>query len=143
MFVAGLSGSEAGLIISCAMSLIAELQWGIRQSTETENQMTSVERIMEYCKIQPEASLHVESHFQLGKVSQKYTFSKHDVGYLLYFLHIFSVEKWPQNGNIKFEGVYIRYKNTDQPALKNVSCFIKSKEKVLMHHMINLYYIWC
>lgn len=57
----GLNGSEAGLVISSAISLIGELQWGIRQSTEAENQMTSVERIVEYSKLQPEAPLESET----------------------------------------------------------------------------------
>ena len=30
------------------------LQWGIRQSTETENLMTSVERLMEYTRLDDE-----------------------------------------------------------------------------------------
>lgn len=32
------------------------LQWGVRQSTETENLLTSVERLMEYKDIEPETS---------------------------------------------------------------------------------------
>ena len=32
------------------------LQWGVRQSTETENLLTSVERLMEYKDIKPETS---------------------------------------------------------------------------------------
>jgi len=44
-----------------AMASIMELslyfQWGMRQSTEMENIMTSVERIQEYANIKPEAPL--------------------------------------------------------------------------------------
>ena len=52
----GLGNSEAGLIISVAMSL-ARFQYGIRQSAEMEIQMTSVDRIIEYSKLPSEASL--------------------------------------------------------------------------------------
>lgn len=52
-----ISSSEAGLAISSAMALTGMFQWGVRQSAETENQMTSVERIIEYGKLTPEAAL--------------------------------------------------------------------------------------
>ncbi len=39
------------MVISSAMSLVVQLQWCVRQSTETENLMTSVERVLEYTKL--------------------------------------------------------------------------------------------
>lgn len=51
-----MTGSEAGLAISSAMALTGMFQWGVRQSAEVENQMTSVERVMEYSKLPSEAS---------------------------------------------------------------------------------------
>ncbi len=52
-----MSGSEAGLAISSAMALTGMFQWGVRQSAEVENQMTSVERVIEYSNITSEAPL--------------------------------------------------------------------------------------
>ena len=52
-----MTGSEAGLAISSAMALTGMFQWGVRQSAEVENQMTSVERVIEYSKLPSEAAL--------------------------------------------------------------------------------------
>lgn len=51
-----MTSGEAGLTISTAMGL-ALFQYGIRQSAEMVNLMTSVDRILEYGKISPEAPL--------------------------------------------------------------------------------------
>jgi len=50
-------GGEVGLAISACMSLTGELQYGMRQSAELENQMTSVERVAEYGNLELEADL--------------------------------------------------------------------------------------
>lgn len=51
-----MSSSDAGLIISSAISLTGMLQWSVRQSAEVENQMTSMERIIEYINLPQEAA---------------------------------------------------------------------------------------
>lgn len=50
-------GGEVGLAISACMSLTGGLQYGMRQSAEVENQMTSVERVTEYGRLESEADL--------------------------------------------------------------------------------------
>lgn len=50
-------GGDVGLAITQATSLTGMLQWGIRQMAEMENQMTSVERVLEYASIQSEPPL--------------------------------------------------------------------------------------
>jgi hypothetical protein len=50
-------GGNVGLAITQATGLTGMLQWGIRQMAEMENQMTSVERVLEYAAIQSEPQL--------------------------------------------------------------------------------------
>ena len=66
----GLGNSEAGLMISVAMSL-GRFQFGIRQSAEMENQMTSVDRVIEYSKLPAEASLEYCNINHINKTNNK------------------------------------------------------------------------
>lgn len=56
-------GGDIGLAISSAMLLSGMFQWGVRQSAELENQMTSVERVLEYSALEPEAPLESEGNY--------------------------------------------------------------------------------
>ena len=47
------------MAISSAMALTGALQWGVRQAADTGNQMTSVERVIEYSQLPPEESLEL------------------------------------------------------------------------------------
>ena len=60
-----------GLAISSSMTLTGLLQWGIRQSAETENQMVSVERILEYSNLEPEPPLESAPGNNLFKTDNK------------------------------------------------------------------------
>jgi len=72
-----INGSEAGLVLSTLfMATLAHFL--ALQTAETENNLTSVQRIMEYCKFHPEAPL--ESAASKPKLSHNY-FSLFD-GYI-------------------------------------------------------------
>ncbi|KAG0716160.1 Multidrug resistance-associated protein 4 [Chionoecetes opilio] len=98
-------GGDIGLAISSAMLLSGMFQWGVRQSAEVENQMTSVERVLEYSAFEPEAPLKAEAEKA----------PKHE---------------WPDQGIIKYENMSLQYNEDESPVLKDLTFCIKAKEKI-------------
>lgn len=56
-----MNSSEVGLVIASTLALTGQFQWGVRQSADVENQMTSVERVIEYGQLPQEAPLQYNS----------------------------------------------------------------------------------
>ncbi|KYN17132.1 hypothetical protein ALC57_10587, partial [Trachymyrmex cornetzi] len=80
-------------------------QWSMRQSAELENQMTSVELIFEYSK--------VDSEPPLESIPDKKPKSE-----------------WPQEGKIEFKNVFLRYAPLEPPVLKDLTFVIFPREKI-------------
>ncbi|XP_015377601.1 PREDICTED: probable multidrug resistance-associated protein lethal(2)03659, partial [Diuraphis noxia] len=98
-------GGNVGLAITQAISLAGMFQWGMRQSAELENQMTSVERVLEYTSPPQEDAL--ESPPEKKPPTE-----------------------WPMSGQITFKNFYLRY-GIDSPFIvKNLNININSMEKV-------------
>ncbi|CAF2833335.1 unnamed protein product, partial [Rotaria sp. Silwood2] len=98
---------EIALTLTYSLNIMGLFQWTIRQSVEVETQMTSVERILEYC------SLEQEPHNQLPFKYRPLT-------------------SWPSQGRIVFENVSMSHsKELNSPlALNHISLIIEPGEKI-------------
>lgn len=98
-------GGNMGLIITQYMGLMGSLQWGMRQWSELENQMTSIERIFEYTKLETEPK---REENQLKILPQN----------------------WPQDGKLELKSVSMKYNKEDPYVLKSLSVSINPGAKV-------------
>uniref|UniRef100_A0A6B2KXT9 Uncharacterized protein n=1 Tax=Arcella intermedia TaxID=1963864 RepID=A0A6B2KXT9_9EUKA len=92
----------AGLVVSFALTLITNLQWAVRTYAETENDMTSYQRLLTYKTTLPQ---------EAPKKGQP--------------LH-----NWPSGGSIQFHNVKARYKDSLPAVLKSISFSISKGEKI-------------
>lgn len=90
------------MAITQAMSLTGMFQWGMKQWSELENTMTSVERVVEYTEIQQESEEEKKE----------------------------PPRTWPEHGMVEFQSVYLRYATNEPYVLNNLTFKIKPKEKV-------------
>ncbi|XP_075988681.1 putative multidrug resistance-associated protein lethal(2)03659 [Anticarsia gemmatalis] len=112
-------GGNVGLAITQVIGLVGMCQYGMRQTAEVENQMTSVERILEYQNLPPEQPVDTDKD-ALKKNHPELDF-----------------EKWPTKGEIVFEDVSLEYErppgsagDPPAPAIKGVNFSVKAAEKV-------------
>uniref|UniRef100_A0A8P4K2G0 Multidrug resistance-associated protein 4 n=1 Tax=Dicentrarchus labrax TaxID=13489 RepID=A0A8P4K2G0_DICLA len=99
----GLEPGAVGLALSYAVTLTGMFQWGVRQSAEIENMMTSVERVVEYAELESEAPWETDRR------------PPHD---------------WPKTGSITFDRVNFSYSASEPLVLKNLTVVFTSREKV-------------
>ncbi|ENN79278.1 hypothetical protein YQE_04278, partial [Dendroctonus ponderosae] len=96
-------GGDIGLVITQYIGLMGSLQWGMRQWSELENQMTSVERVLEYTKLESEPERELTNPVPV---------------------------EWPKKGQVKFENVQLRYSESEPYVLKNLNFSVEPKEKI-------------
>lgn len=98
-----INSGDMGLIITQYIGLIGSLQWGMRQWSELENHMISVERVLEYTKVDREPERKSISNLP---------------------------REWPEHGQVEFKNLSLTY-NPDEPAvLKNLNFLVSPREKV-------------
>ncbi|EFA82194.1 hypothetical protein PPL_04616 [Heterostelium album PN500] len=98
------SPGVAGMAVSSAISVTGILNWAIRQFTELEVKMNSVERVMEYINSPNEGDRIIEDHRP--------------------------PEDWPTKGEIKFRNVEVRYRPHMDPSLRELNCTVNAGEKI-------------
>lgn len=99
------AGGYTGLAITQVLGLIGMFQWGMRQSAELQNELTSVERIIEYCNIEQEAPFHSPNMRGPPK-------------------------EWPVNPSIKFVNLSMQYSPKEPPVLHALNVTINAREKI-------------
>lgn len=100
-----ISPALAGVVLTQSMQLTGVLQYGIRQTAEVENLMTSVERIRSYAKLESEEDAAVTRRG--GKPALPPPLG------------------WPSRGEIRFENVKMRYRKGLPLAADGVSIHLK------------------
>lgn len=98
-------GGNVGLAITQCFNLIFICQWGMRQSAELVNQMTSVERVVEYTNLKQEPPLESENKYR-------------------------PPNDWPQHGAIRFSNLNLRYSEKSELILRDLNFVIQPKEKI-------------
>ncbi|XP_050511824.1 ATP-binding cassette sub-family C member 4-like isoform X2 [Diabrotica virgifera virgifera] len=99
------NSSLVGLAISQSMTLTGMLQYGMKQTAEVINQLTAVERVLQYTHINTEGPF--ESPIETRPV-----------------------EPWPKFGRVDYNHVYLKYSEDDPPVLRNVQFTILPGQKV-------------
>jgi ATP-binding cassette subfamily C (CFTR/MRP) protein 4 len=100
-FQLDITAANIGLAISSILGLSYKFQWGMRQSSELENYMISVERCLEYVQLSPEKPIETDRPLP---------------------------EAWPGSGSIQFSNVSLAYGT--KKVLEDLSFEIKSKERI-------------
>jgi len=98
------SAGLAGLALTSALNLTGLMNWMVRQTTELEVKMNSVERMIEYDSQPPEAPEIVPSRRPLPD--------------------------WPSRGAISVQSLVVRYRPELDPVLKGITFQVKPKEKI-------------
>lgn len=101
--VSDLRGGDIGLLITEYIGLLTSLDWGMRQWSELENQMTSTERVIEYKNIENEPKRQAVTTIP---------------------------KQWPSEGRLEFKNVNLKYTEKDPYVLKDICFTVQPKEKI-------------
>jgi ATP-binding cassette subfamily C (CFTR/MRP) protein 1 len=95
----------AGLSISYALSVTQSLNWTVRMGSDLEANMIALERIEQYCRLEPEAARSKPKDEELSSW-------------------------WPKRGEILFKNATLRYRPGLPLVLKGLDILIPAQSKV-------------
>ncbi|XP_020706768.2 probable multidrug resistance-associated protein lethal(2)03659 [Athalia rosae] len=98
-------GGNVGLAITQSIGLTGMFQWGMRQSAELENQMTSVERVCQYSVVDQEPPLKTT-------------------------VENLPPKDWPSSGKLEFKDLSMQYGPLEPLVLRNLNFVVESCEKI-------------
>uniref|UniRef100_A0A3Q4AMX3 Cystic fibrosis transmembrane conductance regulator n=1 Tax=Mola mola TaxID=94237 RepID=A0A3Q4AMX3_MOLML len=98
-----LDAGSVGLALTYSVTLMGMFQWGVRQSAEVENMMTSVERVVEYTELECEAPWETKKR---------------------------PPPDWPSKGLVTFDRVSFSYSDDSPAVLHNLKAMFRPQEKV-------------
>ncbi|CAN9498133.1 unnamed protein product [Ophioblennius macclurei] len=98
-----LDAGSVGLALSYSVTLMGMFQWGVRQSAEVENMMTSVERVVEYTQLESEAPWETKKR---------------------------PPPSWPSKGQVTMDQVSFSYTPDSAPVLHSIKATFNPQEKV-------------
>nr|XP_023022905.1 probable multidrug resistance-associated protein lethal(2)03659 [Leptinotarsa decemlineata] len=115
------TSGDVGLVISQSLILSGMLQIGVRQTAEVASNMISVERVLQYTKVEPEVN---------AEQPQPKKIMSEDWAHYAKLTYKNPDKNWPQSGKICFKKVFLRYGADAQPVLKDLNVVIGAGEKV-------------
>ncbi|RUS16196.1 P-loop containing nucleoside triphosphate hydrolase protein [Jimgerdemannia flammicorona] len=92
-----------GFSLSYVIQFLSQLQWAVRQTVEVEITFISVERMLSYTKLAPEAPC---------------------------ITSLRPPQLWPDHAEVQFINMSLTYPGTSDPVLKNININIKPHEKI-------------
>lgn len=137
-----ISSGIAGLVLSYTMQILGVMTWTVRQFTETESQMSAMERVAEYSNPPFPQEEHGGLEHLLQSMHHQHTASmtrSQSHGLIsdskISQLNVSSSlghqrPRWPKKGVIKFDHVEMRYRSDLPPALRDLTLTVRSGEHV-------------
>ncbi|KAI9440473.1 P-loop containing nucleoside triphosphate hydrolase protein [Lactarius indigo] len=104
LMTSGVDAGLVGLVISYALNTTSSLNWLVRSASEVEQNIVSVERMLQYIELQPEAPYEVPEAQPEGG--------------------------WPSEGRVEFRNYSLKYRPELELVLKNISLIMHPGEKI-------------